>query len=92
LKRHGKKAHYEFIFAGRTGKPLVLANIVRRDILPTLKKAEIEWHRWHGFRRGLASNLYVLGVADKVIQRQARGTRNLQASGFQPCVLSMCEG
>ena len=27
-----------------------------------------EWHGWHAFRRGLASNLYRLGVSDKAIQ------------------------
>jgi integrase len=27
-----------------------------------------EWHGWHAFRRGLASNLYRLGVNDKTIQ------------------------
>jgi integrase len=68
LKLHRKTSHCEFIFAGRTDKPLVLANIVRRDILPALKKAGIEWHGWHGFRRGVATNLYDLGVKDKVIQ------------------------
>lgn len=26
------------------------------------------WHGWHAFRRGLASNLYRLGVNDKTIQ------------------------
>jgi integrase len=26
------------------------------------------WHGWHAFRRGLASNLYRLGVTDKTIQ------------------------
>ena len=33
-----------------------------------LKKAEIPWKGWHGFRRGLASNLNRLGVDDSVIQ------------------------
>jgi integrase len=28
----------------------------------------VAWHGWHAFRRGLASNLYALGVPDKVIQ------------------------
>jgi integrase len=37
-----------------------------------LKKAGIEWHGWHGFRRGLASNLNRLGVDDSVIQRILR--------------------
>lgn len=27
-----------------------------------------EWHGWHAARRGLGSNLYRLGVLDKVIQ------------------------
>ena len=27
-----------------------------------------EWHGWHAFRRGLATNLHQLGVADKDIQ------------------------
>ncbi|MGA8308571.1 MAG: site-specific integrase, partial [Terriglobales bacterium] len=27
-----------------------------------------EWHGWHAFRRGLATNLYRLGVPDKTIQ------------------------
>jgi len=27
-----------------------------------------EWHGWHAFRRGLATNLHKLGVADKDIQ------------------------
>jgi hypothetical protein len=26
------------------------------------------WHGWHSFRRGLATNLYALGVDDKTIQ------------------------
>jgi integrase len=31
-----------------------------------------EWHGWHAARRGLASNLYRLGVSDKTIQRILR--------------------
>ena len=61
-----------WIFEGVTGKPLVLANIVRREIKPALRKAGLLWRGWHGFRRGLASNLYRLGVTDMVIQRILR--------------------
>ena len=39
-----------------------------------LKKAKISWHGWHGFRRGLASNLNRLGIDDSVIQRILRHT------------------
>ena len=31
-----------------------------------------EWHGWHAFRRGLATNLNRLGVDDSVIQRILR--------------------
>src|SRR5207244_11470330 len=57
-----------FIFAGETGKPLVLANLSRRVIAPALKKAAIPWHGWHAFRRGVGSVLHELGVPDKDIQ------------------------
>ena len=58
-----------FIFAGeKMGRPLNLANLARRVIVPKLKEAGVEWFGWHGFRRGLASNLYELGVPDKTIQ------------------------
>lgn len=32
----------------------------------------VAWHGWHGFRRGLASNLNELGVLDLTIQRILR--------------------
>lgn len=66
-----------YIFAGeRRGAPLNLANLARRVIIPALQKhhekypdfPEIRWKGWHAFRRGLASNLYELGVQPKVIQ------------------------
>jgi len=61
-----------YIFEGETGRPLVLANSTRRRIAPVLAKKKIEWSGWHGFRRGLASTLYELGVKDKVIQQILR--------------------
>jgi integrase len=41
-------------------------------IRPALQKADLRWHGWHAFRRGLATNLHRLGVPDKVIQRILR--------------------
>jgi integrase len=35
---------------------------------PLLETNEIEWKGWHAFRRGLATNLGVLGVNPKDIQ------------------------
>ena len=55
-----------YIFAGeRKGTPLHLDNLSRRVIAPALNGG---WKGWHGFRRGLASNLYRLGVPAKIIQ------------------------
>ena len=68
LAEQRKTSTSEYIFAGGTGKPLVIANLTRRDIAPKLKEKGIPWHGWHGFRRGLSTNLYDLGVKDMVIQ------------------------
>jgi integrase len=56
------------IFANSLGKPLDLDALYRRQMKDVLKKAGVEWVGWHGFRRGLASNLNRLGVDDSVIQ------------------------
>ena len=44
----------------------------QREMKDVFKRAGISWYGWHGFRRGLASNLNRLGVDDSVIQRILR--------------------
>jgi integrase len=62
-----------FIFTGeKLSRPLDLHNLANRVIRPALKKAGIPWCGYHGFRRGLATNLHTLGVEDTVIQRILR--------------------
>jgi len=61
-----------YIFHGDTGRPLVLANLVRREIRPALKAVGLRWKGWHGFRRGLATTLYQLGSPGKIIQSVLR--------------------
>jgi len=56
------------VFENAKGRPLCLNNLTNRAIIPVLRSAGIHWHGWHAFRRGLASNLYRLGVPDKIIQ------------------------
>jgi integrase len=62
----------DYIFAGeRLGRPLNLANLVRRVIVPALANNEeclLKFKGFHAFRRSLASNLYSCGVSPKVIQ------------------------
>ena len=57
-----------YVFPSSTGTPLNFANLANREIKPVLAKAGLEWHGWHSFRRGLATNLNRLGIADKTIQ------------------------
>jgi integrase len=67
------------IFASRKGTPLNMNNVLNRQILPALRKAKLKdrdgaelWHGWHGFRRGLGTNLKHLGVDLKTIQEILR--------------------
>ena len=63
----------QYIFAGeRCGRPMILANLVRREIKPALLKAGIKWQGWHAFRRGISSALNEMGVDDSVIQQIVR--------------------
>jgi hypothetical protein len=44
-----------------------LEALARDVVRQALAKANLCWHGWHAFRRGLATNLHWLGVSDKVI-------------------------
>jgi integrase len=60
------------VFQSIAGKPLNLDALAVDVIRPALKKCGVEWHGWHAFRRGLATNLHRLGVSDETIQRILR--------------------
>jgi integrase len=60
------------MFLSPVGKPINLDALAADVIIPLVNKAGIKWHGWHGFCRGLATNLHQLGVADKTIQRILR--------------------
>ncbi|MGB0125396.1 MAG: tyrosine-type recombinase/integrase [Silvibacterium sp.] len=57
-----------FIFETFRGDPADLDYMVRKVIRPCLAEAKLPWYGLHAFRRGLATNLHELGVADIVIQ------------------------
>src|ERR1035441_1270380 len=61
-----------FVFQSRNYRrkavPLAPNSLLKWHIKPKLLEAEIVWRGWHAFRRGLATNLYRLGVPDKTIQ------------------------
>ena len=60
------------MFLSSAGKPVNLDALAAKVIVPMITKAGVQWHGWHAFRRGLATNLYLLGVSDKIIQRILR--------------------
>ncbi len=53
---------------GREGGPINMDSLLKWQIKPNLEDPEIPWRGWHAFRRGLATNLYRLGISDKTIQ------------------------
>ena len=46
--------------------------LAQRVIRPAVEACGLPWYGWHGFRRGIASNLYELGANDKIVQRVLR--------------------
>ena len=57
-----------WMFPNSVGNPRCLDELAREVIRPKIEEVGIEWHGWHAFRRGLATNLHRIGVPDKVIQ------------------------
>ena len=57
-----------YLFPNQKGTPADLGYIVIETIIPILAKSKMRWYGWHAFRRGLATNLHQIGVADIVIQ------------------------
>jgi integrase len=60
------------MFVTRKNTPLSTNNLLHDQIRPALDEANIAWSGFHGFRRGLATNLHDLGVDDLTIQRILR--------------------
>jgi integrase len=44
-----------FILAGPSGKPVNLANLARRVVVPALQKKKVPWYGWYSLRRGIAT-------------------------------------
>jgi integrase len=49
--------------------------LAQRVIRPAVEAIGLPWFGWHGFRRGIASNLYQLGANEKIVQRILRHAR-----------------
>ena len=60
------------VFHSGNGEPMAMDKLAQRLIRPAIEVIGLPWYGWHGFRRGIASNLYALGADDKVVQRILR--------------------
>jgi integrase len=81
------------IFHYGAGEPLDLDKLAQRVVRPVVEAMGLDWYGWHGFRRGIASNLYELGANEKIVQRVLRHakphvTRDRYIKAFDPAVLA----
>lgn len=67
-----KKDHPQSLLDAAKLTPSSPQNVLRDVIAPALEKAKIDWYGFHAFRRGLATNLRVLGVDDLTIKEILR--------------------
>jgi integrase len=63
------------MFHHGAGERMDMDKLAQRVIRPAVEAIGLQWYGWHGFRRGIASNLYVLGASDKTVQRVLRHAR-----------------
>jgi integrase len=80
------------IFHSGDGRPMAMDRLAQKVIRPAIEAIGLPWYGWHGFRRGIASNLYALGADDKVVQRVLRHakphvTKERYIKAFDPAVL-----
>jgi integrase len=81
------------MFHSGEGRPMDLDKLAQHVIRPIVTKLGLEWYGWHGFRRGIASNLYELGADEKIVQRVLRHakshvTKDRYIKAFDPAVLA----
>jgi integrase len=80
------------VFHSGNGEPMDMDKLAQRVIRPAVEACGLPWYGWHGFRRGIASNLYELGANDKIVQRVLRHakphvTRERYIKAFDPAVM-----
>ena len=81
------------IFHAGNGEPMDFDKLAQRVIRPVVEAIGLEGYGWHGFRRGIASNLYELGANEKIVQRILRHakphvTKDRYIKAFDPAVLA----
>jgi integrase len=80
------------MFHSGAGRHMDFDKLARR-VRPVVESLGIVWYGWHGFRRGIASNLYELGADEKIVQRVLRHakshvTKDRYIKAFDPAVVA----
>ena len=80
------------MFHSGAGQHMDFDKLARR-VRPVVESLKIDWYGWHGFRRGIASNLYELGADEKIVQRILRHakshvTKDRYIKAFDPAVVA----
>jgi integrase len=80
------------MFQNGSGESMDMGKFARRVIRPAVEAIGLRWFGWHGFRRGIASNLYQLGANEKIVQRILRHakphvTKDRYIKAFDPAVV-----
>ena len=81
------------MFHSGAGQHMDFDKLGQNIIRPAVEGLRLKWYGWHGFRRGIASNLYELGANEKVVQRILRHakphvTKERYIKAFDPAVLA----
>ena len=84
------------MFHQGNGERMDMDKLAQRVIRPIVEDIGLPWYGWHGFRRGVASNLYALGANDKIVQRILRHahphvTKDRYIKTFDPSVIEAME-
>lgn len=85
--------HSGVMFHSGAGHHMDFDKLALRVIQPVVTSLGLAWYGWHGFRRGIASNLYELGADEKIVQRILRHakshvTKDRYIKAFDPAVLA----
>lgn len=80
------------MFHSGAGQHMDFDKLARR-VRPVVESLKIDWYGWHGFRRGIASNLYELGADEKIVRRILRHakshvTKDRYIKAFDPAVVA----
>ena len=81
------------MFINEDGDLLDLDKLGTRLVRPAIRTIGVTWHGWHAFRRGIASNLFSMGVNEKIVQRilrqsKAHVTKERYIEAFDPDVIA----